>query len=109
VPQQPRGGLADVIGVYKCWSCDIEIPVRLSNKGNLSAPCHFCGFPQYAIAGSPHFDNLRAEVRIIDTRSTSSRPSSARARAQSAAAAAGGDDAPSARAAPPPRKALAVA
>lgn len=65
MPHQPRGLLAEVVGVYDCWSCRTEIPVRLSGKGNLSAPCHFCGFPHYAIAGTVHFDNLKAAVRPI--------------------------------------------
>jgi DNA-directed RNA polymerase subunit RPC12/RpoP len=52
------------IGVYDCWSCGKEIPVKKTASGKLSAPCTWCDFPHYANPGTEHFKRLMAKVRL---------------------------------------------
>lgn len=63
-----RDRVGKLIGVYDCWSCRMEVPVREKNEdagGKISAPCPWCGFKHYADRGTEHFDNLRKQVRAV--------------------------------------------
>lgn len=53
----------ELIGVYDCWSCGKEVPVKRTEHGKLSAPCQWCDFPHYANEGTEHYGNLIAKVR----------------------------------------------
>lgn len=52
------------IGVYNCWSCTKEIPVKKTDSGKLSAVCQWCDFPHYANTGTEHFKRLMAATRL---------------------------------------------
>lgn len=63
-----RDRVGRLIGVYDCWSCRMEVPVREKAEeagGKISAPCPWCGFKHYADRGTEHFENLRKLVRPV--------------------------------------------
>lgn len=55
-----------LIGVYDCWSCHNEVPVRETDRGTLGATCPWCDFRNWAPKGTEHSKQLRAAVRPLE-------------------------------------------
>lgn len=73
------------IGVYKCWSCAKEVPVKKTATGKLSAPCGWCDFLHYASPGTKHFDRLLAATTLDAKPAPAPAPKAAPAPAPAAA------------------------
>lgn len=52
------------IGIYRCWSCTREIPVKRMSTGKLSASCGWCDFTHYANEGTEHYKRLLAATTL---------------------------------------------
>lgn len=52
------------IGVYACWSCAHDVPVKKTSTGKLSAPCSWCDFPHYANPGTEHYKRLMKATKL---------------------------------------------
>ena len=53
-----------LVGVYDCWSCKQEVPVKEDqDTGTLHASCPWCDFPNHAKKGTEHAKRLRAALR----------------------------------------------
>lgn len=59
--------MKEQIGVYNCWSCSREVPVKKTDTGKLSAACAWCDMPHYANEGTEHFKNLLAVTKLHRT------------------------------------------
>jgi len=55
-----------LIGVYDCWSCHKEVPVKQTPQGRLVAVCLWCDFRHDAAKGTIHEKNLRAATREVN-------------------------------------------
>lgn len=64
-----RDRVGTLIGVYSCWACKMEVPVREKAEaagGKLSAPCTWCGFKHYADRGTEHYEILKKQIRPLN-------------------------------------------
>jgi hypothetical protein len=52
------------IGVYRCWSCEREVPVKKKKSGKLSLACPWCDFPHYANPETEHYQRVMSDVRL---------------------------------------------
>lgn len=63
-----------IIGTMACLCCGKELPVKQAENGTLSMPCHWCEFPGYAIAGTPHHPMIMAKVKLTAAPATDTPP-----------------------------------
>lgn len=56
-----------LIGVYDCWSCQEEVPVRETDQGTVGCTCPWCDFRNWAPKGTEHNRKLRAALRPLES------------------------------------------